>query len=124
VIQKFGVGEAEFAADTAKTQVAGAEDETTDASGYEGSGAHDAGLEGTVQSGVFQTVVASTLCGFAEGEDLGVRGGIGAGDGAVPGAAKDLIVNGYDGPDGHFAERLALAGEAQGFLHEVFVGGH
>src|ERR1039458_2370075 len=47
------------------------------------------------------------------------------GDGGIRAASGDSAGGGHQhGADGHFAGERGLAGQAEGFAHEVFVGGH
>jgi hypothetical protein len=124
VIQGVGVGYLEFAADASEAEVAGAEDEAREAGGDEGSGAHHAGLERAVEGRAGEAVVAEVGGGFADGQDLGVGGGVVAGDGRVPAAADDLAIDDDDGSDGDFTRAFTAAGEVECFSHESVVVDH
>ena len=56
--------------------VGGGVDEAGDAGVEDGSGAHGAGFERGVEGAVFEAVVFEGEAGFAEGDDLGVGGGV------------------------------------------------
>jgi hypothetical protein len=69
----------------------------------DGSGAHGAGFEGGVEGAVFEAVVFKREAGFAEGDDLGVSGGIGVTEDSVLAAADDLVFADDDRAYGDFA---------------------
>jgi hypothetical protein len=123
VVQEFGIGDLELAADAAEAEVAGAKDDAGDAGVDECSGAHDAGFEGAVEDGVFEAVVAEAGGGGAEGLDFGVGGGVVARDGGVVAFGDEFVAHDEDGADGDFTLRGGDAGETQRFCHPPFVGG-
>ncbi len=122
MVEELGVGQAELAADAAEAQVASPEDEAGHARCYQRAGAHDAGLERHVKGGPSESVVAQASAGLAEGQDFGVRGGIGQGDGGVAAAAEDLAVSADDdGSYGGFARLGCLPGQIEGLTHVALV---
>ena len=70
--------------------IAGAVNDAGDAGMDEGTGAHGTGLEGDVEGGGGEAIVAGALTGGAQGANLGVGAGVMGGDGAVPARAQDL----------------------------------
>jgi hypothetical protein len=68
-----------------------------------GSGAHGAGFECGVEGAVFESIVAEVKARFAEGDDLGVGGGVGVAEDSVLAAADDLVFADYNCADGDFA---------------------
>jgi hypothetical protein len=90
-----------------------------------GAGAHGAGLDGDVERGAGQTIVADPLRRFAQRNYLGMRGGIAIADSAVSGARDDLIVQHYHRADWDFSAFGGCASFLQRCLHElhVMVGG-
>ena len=59
---------------------------------------------------------------MAEGDDLGVGGGVVVAQDAVLAAGDDLAVEGEDGADGDFAVTLGGAGFGDAGVEEVEVG--
>ena len=57
-----------------------------------------------------------------QGQDFGVRGRIAMGDGSVPGARDNFVVDDKDGADGDFAAFGRLAGFLEGLGHEDVIG--
>jgi hypothetical protein len=78
-------------------RVGGGVDEAGDARVEDGSGAHGARLEGGVEGAVFEAVVGEGAAGFAEGDDLGVGGGVGVAKNSILAAAYDLVIVDDDG---------------------------
>ena len=70
--------------------VVGGVDEASDAGVKDGSGTHGAGLERGVKGAAFEAVVGEVTACFAEGDDLGVGGGVGVAENAVLASADDL----------------------------------
>ncbi len=115
----------ELAADAAEAQVAGAENQAGDARGHQRAGTHHAGLQRAVERGAFQAVIAGGSGGLAEGQDLGVGGGVVTGDGRVTAASGDFAGGGdQHGADGDFAGERGMASQTEGFAHKIFIGGH
>jgi hypothetical protein len=67
-------------------------DDSLDPSMDDGPGAHDTGLQGDIENGAGEAVVADPPGGVAQCRDLGMGGGIGGGDGAIPTLADDRAV--------------------------------
>ena len=125
MVEERGIGGLEFAADAAETEIAGAENQTGDARGHQGAGTHDAGFQRAVEGRAFQAVIAGDGGGFAEGQDFGVGGGVMTGDGGIRAASGDFAGRRHQhGTDGDLARERGLVGQAEGFAHELFVGGH
>src|SRR6266404_1738904 len=93
----------EAGADGAALGVVGAIDETRDAGLNDRTGAHAAGLDGDVQGGVSETIVAEAAGGFTKHDDFGVSGRVIVADGAITGARKNLSVVNQNGADRHLA---------------------
>src|ERR1700674_4234259 len=93
----------EAGADAAALGIVGAVDEAGSASLDQRAGAHGAGLDGYVQSGTSEAVVAKEACGFAKDDDFGMGGGVIVADGAIAGAREDFAVVDKHGADGDFA---------------------
>src|SRR5690242_57332 len=70
VIQKIGIGDAEFAPDASEANVASAEHKTGDAGGYDGSGTHDAWLDSRIEGCALKPVIGNSLCGLTNGRDF------------------------------------------------------
>ena len=60
--------------------------------------------------------------GLAQGDDLGVGGGIGIGEVAVAAASDDFAFVNYYRADRDFAGFQSALGGAESFFHEEFVG--
>ena len=75
-----------------------------------GAGAHGAGFDGDVEGCPGEAIISDTFRGFTQSDYFGVRGGIAIGNGAVSGAGYDLLIDYYNGADGHFAEFGCAAG--------------
>lgn len=90
----------------------------------DGASAHRAGLEGDVEGGIGEAIVAESVRGCANRDDFGVGGGIVVADGAIAGACKDFFTLNEYGADGHLASLGGGAGFVEGKLHEVEVVGH
>ncbi len=93
----------EAGADAAALGVVGAVDEARDASLDDCPGAHAAGLDGDVERGVREAIVAEAARGFTKDDDFGVGGWIVVADGAITGACENLSVVNQNGSDGDFA---------------------
>ena len=77
--------------------------EARDASLDDCPGAHAAGLDGDVERGVREAIVAEAARGFTKHDDLGVGGWVVVADGAITGACENLSVVNQNGSDGDFA---------------------
>ncbi len=89
-----------------------------------GASAHAAGLDGDVQGGVGEAVVAEEVSGFANDHHFRVGRGVGVADRAIAGAGEDLAVVDKDGADGDFTGGCGGASFFDGQLHELDVGVH
>src|SRR5215472_8887283 len=87
------------------------------------AGAHGAGFNCNKQLAPSQAVVAERGASLPQRDDLGVRSGIGVGDGPVPSASNDLAVSHDYGAHGNFPGIEGAPGGAQRLLHEDFVVG-
>lgn len=110
--------EGEAGADSAGFGIVCAVDEAGDARLNHGTGAHGAGLDGDVEVGAEEAVSSDRVCGFAEHDNFGVRGGVAIRDRAVAGARDDSSKGDDDGADGDFAGEGGLAGLVEGGAHE------
>lgn len=117
VVQEIGIGELELGANAAETEIAVGEDQGFYAGVDDGTGAHDARLQGDVEGGVVEAVVLEGGGGGADQVDFGVGGGVVGGDGGVVRAGDDFAVQDEDGADGDFAGGLCFAGFGEGFAH-------
>src|SRR5712691_11062814 len=95
--------EFEAGADRAALGVVSAVDQARDASLDYGAGAHAAGLDGDVESGVSKAVVAEKTGGPAKDDDFRVGGGVVVADCTVVRTRENLAVVDEHGPDGDFA---------------------
>jgi len=95
----------EAAVDGAAFGVVSAVDEAWDAGLDNGAGAHAARLDGDVERGVGEAVVAEEARGFAKNCNFGMGGGVTIADGAVAGTGEDLGVMDEDGTNGDFTGR-------------------
>ena len=102
----------ELTAHAAEAQVAGAEDEALDARGHQRSGTHHAGFQRAVQGGAGEAVVAQPRRRLADGQNLGMRRGVGARNGRIGTAADDRAADDNDGAHRHFALVCALPASA------------
>jgi hypothetical protein len=75
-------------------------------------GAHSARLNCSKQLAFTQTVVTYRGTGLAQGDDLGVGGGIGIDEVAVPASSYDLSAAHDDGAHGNFSNLLRPLGAA------------
>src|SRR5579859_2140745 len=102
-------------------RVVGTIDQAVDTSMHHGTGAHGTRFNCSKQLTVSQAVVTQGCTGLAQGDDLGVSGGVGACDVAVPSATNHLSVADDDGAYGNFSYFERALGTAQGFFHPEFV---
>jgi hypothetical protein len=103
--------------------VVGAEHHARDPRMHHRHRAHRAGLEGDVQRGAGQPVVAQRPARLAHGDDLGVRAGVVLGDVAVPALAEQFALGRHQHRPDRDLVVLALGavGERQGVAHPVIV---
>jgi len=99
--------------------VIGAVDEAGNAGLDDGASAHAAGLNGDVECGVGEAVIAEEAGSFAKDNDFGVGGGVAIADGAVAGTGQDLAVTDEDSTNGDFGCGRSNARFRERFLHEL-----
>jgi hypothetical protein len=116
------VEDGEAGPDGAAFGVVGAIEEAGDARLDHGAGAHGAGFNGDVESGIEEAVIFHLLGGSSEGHDFGVCGGVAVGNGAIAGTDDDATVEDNHGANGHFAALGRFAGFIERRLHEGDVG--
>jgi hypothetical protein len=120
-----GIGkDLETSTNRAALGVVGSVDQARDASLNDRAGAHAARLDGDVEGGAREAVIAETARGFAKDDDFGVGRGVIVANGAVAGAREDFAFMDEDSADRNFARSGRGAGLGQGFLHELRVGFH
>jgi hypothetical protein len=66
--------------------------QTLDAGMHQGTGAHRARFNCNKHFAVPKTVVTNSGPGFTQGDDLGVSGGVGVGNVAIPATAHDVTI--------------------------------
>lgn len=98
------------------------EDQPPDPSGHEGAGAHRAWLQRDVDGGVGEPPGPEAFGGLAEGENLGVGGGVLLSLPPIAGGRHNLRAGDHDRPDRDLALICRLAGFFQGEGHGVVVG--
>jgi hypothetical protein len=103
--------------------IGGSANEAAEAGVDHGAGAHGAGFEGDIEAAVEEAVVADGGGGGAEGDHLGVGGGVAVAEDAILAAREDFAVADDDGADGDFAGVGGGAGFSEGLAHKFFVGG-
>ena len=86
--------------------------------------AHLAGFDRHVQRRTRQPVIPDALCRVADGDDLGVRGGIVRADRLVAARTHDLAIDHDHRTDGNFPARLRLPCGMQGGTHEPGIATH
>src|SRR6187399_1575813 len=118
VVEPFHRRQVDHAPASPGLGVGRAEDDSRDAGVQHGAHAHGAGLERHVELATGEPVVAQAGGRLAQGDDLGVGGGIGGADRPVPPAPDDLAVLDDDGADRNLPVSRGLFGEAQRFAHE------
>jgi hypothetical protein len=114
----------ETGTDGAALWIIGAIDEARDAGLDHGPGAHAARFQGDVESRASHAVIAEEASGFADHDDLCVRGGIAIENRAVAGAGENLTLMDEHGADGYFACCGRSAGFFESHLHEPDVRFH
>ena len=92
VIQLGAGKKLEAGTEGAALGVVGGVDEAGNPSLNDRTSTHGAGLEGDVEDGAGEAVVAEEACGFPNDDDFGVRGGVIIADSAIAGAREDDIV--------------------------------
>lgn len=102
----------------------GAVDQALDAGVDQGAGAHGTGLKGDGQGAVLEAPGAQFACGFAEGEDFGVGGGVLKRFAEVVGLGQDFVAAVDHGADGNFASGGGFFGLGQSTGHHEVVQVH
>ena len=113
----------EYRSGGARFRIRAAVYQARDARVQRGADAHDARLDGHVEDGLRQPVVARRACRRAQRSDLGVSRRVGVDDTGVPGPAEQHAVPHHDGANGHLPPRPGGAGLAEGLLHPPAIGG-
>ena len=111
-------------AEGATLGIVGAVEESGDASLNDRAGAHGAGLQSDVKSGVGKAVVAEDSRGLAQDDDFGMRGGVIVANRAIAGAGEVRIVVNEHRADGDFAGVGRSASLLQSKAHEMEIVGH
>jgi hypothetical protein len=122
VVQLRVVQDLHNGVDCTRLRIVSAVDQTLYARMYQRSGTHRARLNCSKQLAVSETMVTNDGTGFAQCDDLGVRGGVLARKIAVPAVRKDVAVADHNGAYGHFSHLQSAPRVPQGFQHEEFVG--
>ncbi len=100
----------EAGADSATLGVVGAVNEARDACLDHGAGAHATRLDGDVEGGAGEAVVAEEASGLAENDDFSVGGRVVVSDAAIAGTSENLAVVDKNCTDGDFAGGCRGAG--------------
>src|SRR5260370_12607061 len=114
----------EAGADSATLGVVSAVDKTWDTGLNDGPCTHAAGLDGDVESGICQAVVAEKTGGFAENNHFRMGRGVIVADGAISGTGQNLGVVNENSTNGNFGGFGGGAGFRKSFLHELGVSFH
>jgi hypothetical protein len=114
----------ETGADSATFGVVGTVDETWDTGLDDGAGAHAAGLDGDVERGISEAIVAEKAGGFAKGNHFRMGCGVIVADGAIAGTGQNLAVVDEHGANGDFAGYRRGARFCERFLHELEISLH
>ncbi len=111
----------ETGANSAALGIISAVDKAWDAGLDNGAGAHAAGLDGDVENGTGEAVVAEQAGGCAKDEDFSVGGGVVVADCTVVRTCENLAVVDEHSADGHFAGGNCGARFSERLLHELNV---
>jgi hypothetical protein len=114
----------EAGAESATFGIIGAVNETADAGLDDSAGAHAAGLDGDVERGVGESVVAEKAGCLAQDNYFRMGSGVAIADGAIAGTSEDLAAMDEHGADRDFASFGSGARFSQGFLHVLDVSFH
>ena len=114
----------EAGAESATFGIIGAVNETGDAGLDDSAGAHAAGLDGDVECGVGESVVAEKAGCLAQDNYFRMGSGVAIADGAIAGTCEDLAAMDEHGAYGNFAGFGSRVGFAECFLHELDIGFH
>ena len=85
--------------------------------------AHRARFNCSKELAVSQAMVTEVCTGLAQGNDFGVRAGVGVGQVPIPSPPDNLASTDYDRPHRHFSRFERALGGAQSLLHPEFIGG-
>jgi hypothetical protein len=108
--------------DGARLRVIGAVDQALEPGVNQSAGAHRTRLNCNKQLAAFQSMVTESCTGFAQGDYLGVGGGIGVANVAVAAPANDLSAAHNDCAYGDFSRSQRPLSGSESFFHEKFVG--
>ena len=122
VVQAGMVQDLHHRMDGARFGVIRAVDQTFQPGVNHSAGAHRTRLNCNKEFAVFQPVVAQRGTGLAQGEDLGVSGGVAVGKVAVTAAAYDFSAADHDGAYRDLSRFERSLGGAQRIFHKEFVG--
>ena len=114
----------EAGADGTALGIFGTVNEARDAGLDDGAGAHATGLDGDVERGVGEAIVAEKTSGFAKYNHFRVGRGVIVADGAIAGTGQNLAVVDEHSADRDFAGLGGSARFHQRILHELNVGFH
>ncbi len=114
----------ETGADSTALGIVGAVDEVRDTGLEDGACAHAARLDGDVEGGIGEAVVAEKAGGFSQDDDFCVGGGVAIANRAVAGTGQNLAVVDDHGADGNFASCCRSARFEERFLHELDITFH
>ena len=89
---------------------------------HHGAGAHGTWFNCSKQLAVSQAVVTDGGTGFAEGYDLGVGGGIGISNIAIPAPPHNAVAANHDRACRNLSGLQCALGGAERFFHPEFVG--
>ena len=103
--------------DGACLPIIGAIDQALEPGMNQSAGAHRARLNCNKQLAALQPMVTESCTGLAQGDDLGVGGGIGIGKVAVPSSPYNMSVVYHDRAHRDFSRLQRALRAAQGFLH-------
>lgn len=108
--------------DGARLRIIGAVDQALESGVNQSAGAHRARLNCNKQLAALQAMVTESSTGFAQGDDLGVGGGIGVCEVTVVASADDLSAAHNDCAYGDFSRFQRPLRGSESFFHEKFVG--
>ena len=101
--------------------LAGSKNDAFDVSPAGGREAHGTWFAVDVKSTTGEVILLAFCACGADGDDLGMGGGIVARNGRVEAPANDLAALHENRADRHFAGTLRLSRQRQGFPHEKFI---
>ena len=125
LVIQLGAGEQlEAGTERAAFGVVGGVDEARNPRLDDRASAHGAGLEGNVEDGAGEAVVAEKARGLANNDNFGVGGGVIIADSAIAREGENGIVMDEHGANGDFAGVGRGAGFVESNLHKVEVVRH